>query len=82
VSRQIHFNVFATIKSRLSTFYTICTTHSQEFIDISQWKLLKGVALADPHFHEPKKIDILINTEVSLMLSESASAQLGMACPA
>jgi len=45
VSRQVNFNVFATIKSRISSFEwslnfavinTICTTHSQEFIDMSQ----------------------------------------------
>jgi len=92
VNRHIHFNVFGTNKARISNFEwssnlavinTICTTHSQEFIDIALWKLPKGVVLAEPHFHELKKKETFsLIPKASLILSESASAQLGIACPA
>jgi len=35
-------------------------------VDVSQWTHLEQVELADPTFHVPKKIDILISVEYSL----------------
>ena len=37
-------------------------------VDISKWKILKSIDLADPFFNIPGKIDLLIGSEIYFKL--------------
>ncbi|EJY57327.1 AAEL016988-PA [Aedes aegypti] len=85
------YKIKASIRSRVTNF---CTT--AEFLvlpkvtidlpsasfDVSNWKIPPEVQLADPFFHEPKPVDIIIGAEIFFDLFKvSGHIQLGESFP-
>lgn len=72
------------IQSRISTaYYEICAIVLPRItcdlptqnIDISKWTHLNNLTLADPQFHQPGKIDLLIGAELFFKLLDSGQVR-------
>ncbi|KAH8338912.1 hypothetical protein KR067_009337, partial [Drosophila pandora] len=74
------------VKSRLTTYCAnleaVIVSHIADCqpslkIDISKWKIPHGVALADPNFHRPQGVDLLIGASLFFNLLSVGQIQLG-----
>ena len=90
VRAPIKFEVMATIKSRTTEFEwssiflvakTISARQPGEQLEIHSWKLPKDIKLADPLFHKPQRIDMLISAEVFFDLLLDGRIVLGDGLP-
>lgn len=86
VRTKIKSFVDVTVKSRLNSFEwsskfavtkSISSRQPGEFIETSQWEILKSLQLADPLFYKPQHIDLLISTEIFLNLLVQGKISLG-----
>ncbi|GBP10481.1 hypothetical protein EVAR_70789_1 [Eumeta japonica] len=86
VRTKIKSFVCATVKSRLNTFEwssqfavtkSISSRQPGEYIETSQWDVIKTLQLADPLFYKPQRIDLLISCEIFLNLLTEGQISLG-----
>ncbi|XP_055919381.1 uncharacterized protein LOC129951309 [Eupeodes corollae] len=68
----VHKKVHAVVKSRLNdhsfsadywVMSSISSYQPDHAINITKWNIPSNIQLADPHFHKPQKIDLLIGAE-------------------
>ena len=80
VGLQSHNGTFST---RLEAFVIpqIISAQPSRNIDISTWKIPENLELADPYFHRPEKIDILIGAEHYHHLLHPEQLLLGSCLP-
>ncbi|XP_037957049.1 uncharacterized protein LOC119686867 [Teleopsis dalmanni] len=68
VRQKLH----ATVRSRINSYEfstdfwvmpSISTYQPDKFVSMSNWNVPSNLSLADPHFHKPQKIDLLLGAE-------------------
>ncbi|XP_058840818.1 uncharacterized protein LOC131696289 [Topomyia yanbarensis] len=86
----VRFNVNAKVVSR-TTHYEFCLDYlvvpkvtgslPVTYIDCKDWPIPRGLMLADPKFHEPSRIDMLIGAEIFFELIQEGKITLSTDLP-
>lgn len=88
--QKVSFTTFATLKSRSSDFTwsstfsvvnRISVKQPQQTFQVSEWNLPSGIELADPHFHESNKIQLLISVDGFFDAIREGKIKLGEGMP-
>ncbi|KAL7725853.1 hypothetical protein ACLKA6_014887 [Drosophila palustris] len=88
--QKVSFTTFATLKSRLSDFTwsstfsvvnRISAKQPQQTFQLSEWNLPSGIELADPHFYESNKIQLLISVDGFFDAIREGKIKLGEGMP-
>ena len=62
IQSRVNPHCILTVKAHVLT--SITTLHPTRKVDVLEWSELGGIDLADPRYHQPNKIDLLLGADV------------------